>query len=85
MRKCGPQCCHGQRRSDCLEQLCMESVLLYGSETSTVIKKLEKSVNGCYTRMLWTALNVHWQQHMNNQELYGSPPQQLVKHSVRED
>ena len=60
----------------------VESVLLYGSETWTVIKKLEKSVNGYYTRMLWTALNVHWQQHMNNQELYGSPP--TVSETLRE-
>ena len=52
----------------------VESVLLYGSETWTVTKKLEKSVNGCYTRMLRTALHVHWRQHMNNQELYRSLP-----------
>ena len=51
----------------------VESVLLYGSETWTVTKKLEESVNGCYTRMMRTALNVHWQQHMN-EELYGSLP-----------
>ena len=50
----------------------VDSVLFYGSETWTVTTKLEKSVNGCYTRMLRTALNVQWQQHMNNQELYGS-------------
>ena len=52
----------------------VESVLLYGSETWTVTKKLEKSVNGCYTRMLGTAVHVHWRQHMNNQELYRSLP-----------
>ena len=52
----------------------VESVLLYGSKTWTVTKKLEKSVNECYARMLGTALNEHWQQHMNNQELYGSLP-----------
>ena len=53
----------------------VESVLLYGSETWTVTKKLEKSVNGCYNRMLRTALHVHWRQHMNNmQELYRSLP-----------
>ena len=51
----------------------MESVLLYGSETWTMAKKLEKSVNGCYARTLRTALNVHWQQHVNNEELYRSP------------
>ena len=57
-----------------LFRVTVESVLLYGSETWTVTKKLEKSVNGCYTRMLRTALHVHWRQHMNNQEPYGSLP-----------
>ena len=52
----------------------VESVLLCGSETWTATKKLEKSVNGCYTRMLRTTLNVNWQQHIINQELYGSLP-----------
>ena len=33
---------------------------------------MEKGVNGYYTRMLRTTLNVHWQQHMKNRELYGS-------------
>ena len=47
----------------------VESVLLYGSETLIVIKKLEKRVNGCYTKILQTAPNVHWQLHTNNQEL----------------
>ena len=47
----------------------VESVLLYGSETPTVIKKLEECVNGCYTRILQMAPNVHWQLHTNNQEL----------------
>ena len=71
----------------------VESVLLYGSETWSVTKKLEKSVNGCYTRMLRTALNERWQQHMNNQELYESLPRmtetirsrrlRLARHSAR--
>ena len=61
----------------------VESVLFYGSETWTVTTKLEKSVNGCYTRMLRTALNEQWQQHMNNQELYGSLPRVSEKIRVR--
>ena len=61
----------------------VDSVLFYGSETWTVTTKLEKSVNGCYTRMLRTALNVQWQQHMNNQELYGSLPRVSEKIRVR--
>ena len=61
----------------------VDSVLFYGSETWTVTTKLEKSVNGCYTRMLRTALNVQWKQHMNNQELYGSLPRVSEKIRVR--
>ena len=46
-----------------VDQKTVEPVLLFGSETWTVTKKLEKSVNGCYNRMLRTALNVQWQQY----------------------
>ncbi|XP_068671474.1 uncharacterized protein [Montipora foliosa] len=52
----------------------VESGVLYGSEKWTVTKKLEKSVNGSYTRMRGMALKVHWQQPVTNQELYGSLP-----------
>ncbi len=52
----------------------VESVLLYGSETWTLTVKLAKSLDGMYTRMLRTVLNVHWQQHVTNQELYGKLP-----------
>ena len=61
----------------------VDSVLLYGSETWTATTKLKKSVNGCYTRMLRMALNVQWQKHMNNQELYGSLPRVSEKIRVR--
>ena len=37
----------------------VESVLLYGSETWTMTKRLEKMVDGCYTRMLRMALNIN--------------------------
>ena len=52
----------------------VESVLLYGCEAWTTTKALEKSLDGCYTRMLRTALNISWRQHMSNQELYGELP-----------
>ena len=35
----------------------VESVLLYGSETWTMTKRLEKMVDGCYTRMLKDDVN----------------------------
>ena len=38
----------------------VESVLLYGSETWTLNKKLEKKINGCYTRMLRSSLGYSW-------------------------
>ena len=48
----------------------VESVLLYGSETWTITTTQERSLNGCYTRMLRKAQNVSWQRHMNNEDLY---------------
>ena len=52
----------------------VESVLLYGSETWTLTKSLEKRLNGCYTRMLRMCLNVSWQQKLTNQQLYQDLP-----------
>ena len=52
----------------------VESVLLYGCEAWTITSKLAKGVDGCYTRMLRTAFNVQWKQHMTNKELYGDLP-----------
>ena len=52
----------------------VEYVLLYGSETWTLNKKLNKSIDGCYTRMIRKVLNVSWKQHLTNQELYGELP-----------
>ncbi len=34
----------------------VESVLLYGCEAWTITIKLATELDGCYTRMLWTAL-----------------------------
>ena len=61
----------------------VESVLLYGSETWTLTNKLEKQLDGCYTRMLRAAVNVHWSQHMTNEELYGGLPKISHKIQVR--
>ena len=49
----------------------VESVLMYGAEAWTLTAKMEKALNGCYTRMLRKALNVPWQTHTTNRELYG--------------
>ena len=37
-------------------------------------KKLEKRVNGCYTRMLILALAFSWRDHICNKDLYGNLP-----------
>ena len=42
----------------------VESVFLYGSETWTLTNSTEKQIDGAYTRMLRTALNVSWRGHM---------------------
>ena len=52
----------------------VESVLLYGSETWTLTKKLQKQIDGCYTRMLRMALNVTWKDHWTNIQLYQELP-----------
>ena len=53
---------------------CVEPVLLYGSETWTLTKQLEKRLNGCYTRLLMKAKNIHWKEHPNLSRIYGDLP-----------
>ena len=52
----------------------LESVLLYGCEAWTITNKVERDLDGCYTRMLRTVYKIHWKQHMTNKELYGGLP-----------
>ena len=52
----------------------VESVLLYGSECWTLKTALEKSLDGCYTRMLRTVLNISKTAHATNKSLYGGMP-----------
>ena len=61
----------------------VESVLLYGSETWTLTKRLTKMVDGCYTRMLRMALSVSWKQRLTNEELYGRLPKVSSKITER--
>ena len=46
----------------------VESVLLYGCETWTLIKTLLKQLDGTYTRILRM---IHWSQKVTNEVLYG--------------
>ena len=51
-----------------------KSVHLYGAETWTITGKIQKSLDGCYTRMLRAALNISWKDKITNHELYGELP-----------
>ena len=51
-----------------------ESILLYGCTTWTLTKRLEKKLDGNYTRMLRAILNKSWQQHPTRHQLYGHLP-----------
>ena len=66
-----------------LFQATVESVLLYGSETWTVTKKICKALDGCYTRMLRAALDISWKSHIRNREFYGDLPKITAKISNR--
>ena len=48
----------------------VESILLYGCESWALNERMEKSLNGTYTRMLQKVLNVHWRDNVCNKELY---------------
>ena len=48
----------------------VESVLFYGCETWTLTPAMEKSLDGCYTRMLRAAFNISWRDMVTNAELY---------------
>ena len=52
----------------------VESVLLYGCEAWSLTVKDEKALDGVYTRMLRAALNVSWEDHIRNVDLYGYLP-----------
>ena len=50
------------------------SILLYGCTTWTLTKRLEKKLDGSYTRMLRAILNKSWRQHPTKHQLYGHLP-----------
>ena len=47
------------------------SILLYGCTTWTLTKRLEKKLDGNYTRMPRAILNKSWRQHPTRHQLYG--------------
>ena len=50
------------------------AILLYGCTTWTLTKRLEKKLDGNYTRMLRAILNKSWRQHPTRHQLYGHLP-----------
>ena len=55
-------------------QAAVVSILLYGCTTWTLTKRMEKKLDGNFTRMLRTILNKSWRQHPTKQLLYGHLP-----------
>ena len=52
----------------------VESVLLYGAESSTMTGNMRNRLDSTYTRMLRVVLGVPWREHKTNKELYGNLP-----------
>ena len=52
----------------------IEPILMYGSETWTLSKKLEKRLDGTYTRLLMRVQNISWKSHPTKTFIYNSLP-----------
>ena len=50
------------------------SILLYGCTTWALTKRMEKTLEGNYTRILRAILNESWRQHSTKPQLYGHLP-----------
>ena len=50
------------------------SILLYGCTTWKITKRMEKKLDGNYTRILQAILNKSWRQHPTKQQLYSHRP-----------
>ena len=55
-------------------QAVIVSIPLFGCTIWTLTKRLEKKLDGNYTRMLLAILNKSWRQHPTKQQLYGHLP-----------
>ena len=51
-------------------QVAAVSILLYGCTTWMQTNRIEKKLDGNYTRILWAILNKLWRQHITKQQLY---------------
>ena len=64
-------------------QAAVTSILLYGCTTWTLTKRLEKKLDGNYTRMLCAILNRSWRQQPTRHQLYGHLPPIMKTIQVR--
>ena len=60
------------------------SMLLYGCTTWMLTKRIEKKLDGNYTRMLRTILKKFWRQHPTRQKLYGHLPPIMKTIKIRQ-
>ena len=64
-------------------QAAVASILLYGCTTWTLTKRLEKKLDGNYTKMLQAILNKSWWQHPTRHQLYCHLPPIMKTIQVR--
>ena len=55
-------------------QAAIVSILLYGGTTWMLTKRMDKKLDGHYTRMLRAILIKYWRQHPTKHQLYGHLP-----------
>ena len=77
LSKSGSHLC--QKRLNYAYLLLLRNQYFCGWEAWTITSRLSKDLNGCCTRLLRTAFNVPWSQHMSNNELYGDLPRIVGK------
>ena len=70
-----------ERKSDLIDKMkhsfflaAVTLILLYGCTTWMLTKRLEKKLDGNYTRILRAILNKSWRQHPTRHQLYGHLP-----------
>ena len=65
-------------------QAAVVSILLYGCTTWTLTKRLERMLDGNYTRMLHAILNKSWWQHPTKQQLRSRKRSKLDKPDMQD-
>ena len=60
-----------------LFRACIESILLYNSETWTITQAMKTKIDGLYTKLPRRALNISWRDHVSNDDMmiYHHSPQ----------